>query len=203
MANIGQMYYNVLNNRTGAYNSNIELFNSDDSDRDLIPLYVRVSGSNYSVYKLGIQAPPGTQLKINNKTILIGRTGIYELDANIAVTSLIFLRPTNYIKDETATITALAESGATIAELEQERDRQLQALLADYGGVVPVLATNPTEAQIANYTGYWDRYVRIQQTYSLAYQTALGTYNQGVAGIYIVSQTPGDLYNVVIDYTYE
>ena len=38
--------------------------------------------------KLGIQAPPGSEWEINDKKILIGRTGIYELDDDIVVTSL-------------------------------------------------------------------------------------------------------------------
>ena len=35
-----------------------------------------------------------------SKTIMIGRTGIYELDEDIVITSMKFVRPTVYIKDE-------------------------------------------------------------------------------------------------------
>jgi hypothetical protein len=38
-----------------------------------------------------------------SKTIMIGRTGIYELDEDIAITSMYFVRPKNYIKDEEET----------------------------------------------------------------------------------------------------
>jgi hypothetical protein len=38
-----------------------------------------------------------------NKVILIGRTGIYELDDDISITSMYFERPRNYTKDEDAT----------------------------------------------------------------------------------------------------
>lgn len=42
------------------------------------------------LYKLGIQASPGTVIRINNKDIKIGKTGIYELDCVVNVKSLIF-----------------------------------------------------------------------------------------------------------------
>ena len=41
--------------------------------------------------KLGIQAPPGSKWEINKKEILIGRTGMYELDDDIVVTSLKYI----------------------------------------------------------------------------------------------------------------
>ncbi len=40
--------------------------------------------------KLGIQAAIGTKVKINNATIKIGKTGIYELDEVVSVESLVF-----------------------------------------------------------------------------------------------------------------
>ena len=40
--------------------------------------------------KLGIQAEAGTEVEINGATIKIGKTGIYELDQVVSVTSLIF-----------------------------------------------------------------------------------------------------------------
>lgn len=40
--------------------------------------------------KLGIQTAVGTIVKINNRDIKIGKTGIYELDGVVSVTSLSF-----------------------------------------------------------------------------------------------------------------
>lgn len=40
--------------------------------------------------KLGIQAPVGTVIEVNGVEIKIGKTGIYELDAVVAVKSLAF-----------------------------------------------------------------------------------------------------------------
>ena len=43
-----------------------------------------------NLYKLGIQASPGTIVLVNSKTIKVGKTGIYELDEVVNITSLIF-----------------------------------------------------------------------------------------------------------------
>jgi hypothetical protein len=37
-----------------------------------------------------------------SKTIMVGRTGIYELDDDIAITNMYFIRPRKYKKDEEA-----------------------------------------------------------------------------------------------------
>ena len=43
-----------------------------------------------NLYKLGIQASPGTMVEVNHKPIKVGKTGIYELDVVVNITSLIF-----------------------------------------------------------------------------------------------------------------
>lgn len=42
------------------------------------------------LYKLGIQTEQGTQLLINNVSIKVGKTGIYELDNVVDVKTLVF-----------------------------------------------------------------------------------------------------------------
>ena len=42
------------------------------------------------LYKLGIQTDQGTQVEINNVTVKIGKTGIYELDNIVDVKTLVF-----------------------------------------------------------------------------------------------------------------
>lgn len=81
MARVGQLYYNVIVN--GANESNIE----DIKAKNIIEGKI--------ITKLGIQAPAGTRAYINNKTILIGRTGIYELDDDILINSISFVDYTN------------------------------------------------------------------------------------------------------------
>ena len=47
------------------------------------------------LYKLGIQADPGTLIQVNQTQIKIGRTGIYELDNVVDVKKLMFLSDTD------------------------------------------------------------------------------------------------------------
>lgn len=42
------------------------------------------------LYKLGIQAPEGTYVLVNNANVKIGKTGIYELDNVVEVNHLVF-----------------------------------------------------------------------------------------------------------------
>ena len=53
------------------------------------------------LYKLGIQTDQGTQVEINNVTVKIGKTGIYELDNIVDVKKLVFPKgaPANTIID--------------------------------------------------------------------------------------------------------
>ena len=74
MVRVGQMRYKV---------DGLDL--SGDTDITVGNVF-----NNKIVTKLGIQAPPGTIASINGKPILIGRTGIYELDEDIKIESLSF-----------------------------------------------------------------------------------------------------------------
>ena len=95
MSAIGQIYYRVVDtSSTGDgkhyISSGIDIYN------DIVS-----ASSAKQFTKVGIQAPPGAQVVMNaSKTIMIGRTGIYELDEDIVITSMKFVRPTVYIKDE-------------------------------------------------------------------------------------------------------
>lgn len=42
------------------------------------------------LYKLGIQAPVGTVVEVNDAVIKVGKTGIYELDNVVDVKKLVF-----------------------------------------------------------------------------------------------------------------
>lgn len=102
MASIGQIIYNLED-----YGTNDGLISTSKDKKSIIssekdPEYKNnrinifqelLSQEEY--VKLGIQAPPGTRLQINGKNIIVGRTGVYELDEEIIVTSLKFLSPTS------------------------------------------------------------------------------------------------------------
>ena len=191
MSAVGQVYYHVLDNNTGEYISNID--ESSFFGTNIIKDYGTVS-------KLGIQAPPGTVVVLNtSKTIMIGRTGIYELDAGILITSIVFQQPRNYKKLNDETNAVLRDSGNAINSIEQSRAQSISSL-----GTPPVLPEDPTEAEVNTYTNYWNRYNNIQSNYASVYEGYLAQYNQGLAGIYTLDeQNPGDLYNVVVDFIYD
>ena len=98
MANIGQLYYRVPigtdDDGTVIYSTSTQLATSFFG----VNLVGLMGTSAWT--KVGIQAPPGTQMVMNGiKEILMGRTGIYELDEDISITDLQFKQPQNYIED--------------------------------------------------------------------------------------------------------
>lgn len=197
MATVGQVYYNVMNVNSGSYESSSAKLNIFS---DLVSSY---GAKQFN--KIGIQAPPGTKVVMNtNKTIMVGRTGIYELDDDIVITNLYFVRPRRYIKDEVASADAIAAGTAGMLAADAQRTNSLNQLRSDY-------PTIPTDESNPNYKIYWDRYNVIQTTYIEAYQEALGQFNTGVNGIYVLPNPDNtnaeenfqDLYNVILDFIYE
>ena len=191
MATIGQIVYNLEDyNGSGGFLSTsndrpsevISGCPDDESykekkvkifDRNLVEMY-----SSRKFSKLGIQAPPGTKILMNsNKHIMVGRTGVYELDENIIITSLTFLRPKNYILDEVATDRSFALGVKGFEDAENERVNNLKILDNEYN--------NKPKVKI-----YWDQYTVIQTQYQVSYEEANFNYSQGLNGIYIL---PTDL----------
>ena len=141
----------------------------------------------------------------NAKTIMVGRTGIYELDDDIAITAMYFVRPRKYEKDEEASAEAIEQGVARMQAAADARERALEQFYVD-NPIIPDRETDPE-----GYQAYWDAYNNIQMTYIAAYQEALNLYNSGINGIYVLPN-PGDvdapenyqdLYNVIIDFIYE
>ena len=196
MATVGQIYYNVIDNNSGSY-----IKSGEDIFTDIVN---QIGASQFN--KVGIQASPGTQIVMNNaKTIMVGRTGIYELDDDIAITAMYFVRPRKYEKDEEASAEAIEQGVARMQAAEDVRERALEQFYVD-NPVIPDRETDPE-----GYQAYWDAYNNIQMTYIAAYQEALNLYNSGINGIYVLPN-PGDvdapenyqdLYNVIIDFIYE
>lgn len=196
MATVGQIYYNVIDNNSGSY-----IKSGEDIFTDIVN---QIGASQFN--KVGIQASPGTQIVMNNaKTIMVGRTGIYELDDDIAITAMYFVRPRKYEKDEEASAEAIEQGVAGMQAAEDARERALEQFYLD-NPVIPDRETDPE-----GYQAYWDAYNNIQMTYIAAYQEALNLYNSGINGIYVLPN-PGDvnapenyqdLYNVIIDFIYE
>ena len=196
MATVGQIYYNVIDNNSGSY-----IKSGEDIFTDIVN---QIGASQFN--KVGIQASPGTQIVMNNaKTIMVGRTGIYELDDDIAITAMYFVRPRKYEKDEEASAEAIEQGVARMQAAENAREQALEQFYVD-NPVIPDRETDPE-----GYQAYWDAYNNIQMTYIAAYQEALNLYNSGINGIYVLPNPSDinapenyqDLYNVIIDFIYE
>lgn len=195
MPTVGQVYYNVIDNNSGSYVSSGQNIFSD--------IIAQVGASQFN--KVGVQAPAGTKIVMNeSKTIMVGRTGIYELDDDIAITNMYFIRPRKYEKDEEASQQAIEQGTEGMQAADKKRADDLEQFYKE-NPVMPDLDTDPE-----GYRAYWDSYNNIQTTYIEAYQTALSLYNQGVNGIYVLPNPDNidapenyqDLYNVIIDFIY-
>lgn len=196
MTYVGQVYYNVIDNNIGDYTSSgINIF------EDIIKAY----GAK-QVNKLGVQAPPGTQIVVNNsKTIMIGRTGMYELDEDIYITNMYFVRPRKYIKDEVASKKALEQGEQGMKDADTQRQADLVQFYINYPSIPD------KDNDYDNYIAYWDAYNDIQEKYITAYEEALRLFNQGSNGIYTLPNPNNinapenyqDLYNVIVDFIYE
>lgn len=195
MPTVGQVYYNVIDNNSGSYVSSRQNIFSD--------IIAQVGASQFN--KVGVQAPAGTKIVMNeSKTIMVGRTGIYELDDDIAITNMYFIRPRKYEKDEEASQQAIEQGTEGMQAADKKRADDLEQFYKEN----PVMPDPDTDPE--GYRAYWDSYNNIQTTYIEAYQTALSLYNQGVNGIYVLPNPDNidapenyqDLYNVIIDFIY-
>ena len=196
MADVGQVYYRVIDTVSGEYVSSAGI----DIYKNIVTQFAGAKQFN----KIGIQAPPGTRLVLNDsKTIMVGRTGIYELDDDIAVISLYFVRPRKYELDTVASEQARQAGMQGINTANTKRQTSLNSLAAQYPKV-------PTEKSDSAYDLYWGRYQDIQSTYMTDYKTALNKFNTGNNGIYKLPNEKNidapenfeELQNVTVDFIY-
>jgi hypothetical protein len=196
MATVGQVYYNVLDNNSGSYISTEGL--------DIYSDIVSAVGAK-QISKLGIQAPPGTKVILNSaKTIMVGRTGMYELDDDIYITNMYFVRPRKYVKDEDASQQAIDTGTAKMLAAEETRSEALKEFYEENPEI-------PEKTNEDAYKEYWDDYNEIQSAYITTYQEGLNQFNEGWNGIYTLpfpsdSTNPAnysDLYSVIVDFIYE
>ena len=188
MSAIGQIYYRVVDtSSTGDgkhyISSGIDIYN------DIVS-----ASSAKQCTKVGIQAPPGAQVVMNaSKTIMIGRTGIYELDEDIVITSMKFVRPTVYIKDE-------KESESK----KQEGEKIIKEAKAALEAAIAALGEEPTDPTSDAYKTYWNGYNEANETYITAFQKGSAILNQGLNGVYKEDKTViGELDNVIVDFIYD
>ena len=181
-------YISTDNNLTGTINSNDPSYENDRID--ITQNLVSTIAGNKSLSKIGIQAPPGTKIQFDeseNKIIMVGATGIYELD-NILINYLSFIKPNKFEKDESATNTALEEGQQEIQEAEETKNAALDSL----------------NSQDPIPPDYLEQYTKIYDTFTEKCEAAVIKLNQGINGIYkIVDGEQEDLYNIILDYIYD
>lgn len=204
MSTIGQIYYNVVDNNNGSYiSSGQNIFN------DIVST---MGGGNTRFTKLGVQAPPGTKVVLNNtKTIMVGKTGIYELDDNIYIDNMYFVRPMRYIKDEEASSKAKEDGIAKMLAADEKRKAAMKKLNTDFPTIPGDEFLEDGETPNPAYEEYWSRYNDIQSEYIVEYQEGLNLFNTGSNGIYVLPNPNSpdspenyeDLYNVIVDFIYE
>lgn len=191
------VYQNNLNDST-------ETITNDETDYEnkKIDIFgVNILKGFNNVKKIGIQAPPGTKFTFNKATtqdtgewIMVGRTGIYELNDGIVINYLRFQRPQNYIVNKELS-QQLQATGTGIMKVA--RDIFLQKI----NELEKTLGQAPDRTEAGS--EYWTEYNNAHQNYITQYKSGLGIYLKGKAGVYVPDPTIVDLYNIIIDFTYE
>lgn len=191
------VYQNNLNDST-------ETTTNDETDYEnkKIDIFgVNILKGFNNVKKIGIQAPPGTKFTFNKATtqdtgewIMVGRTGIYELNDDIVINYLRFQRPQNYIVNKELS-QQLQATGTGI--MKAARDIFLQKI----NELEKTLGQAPDRTEAGS--EYWTEYNNAHQNYITQYKSGLGIYLKGKAGVYVPDPTIVDLYNIIIDFTYE
>ena len=205
--NIGQFYYNVEQIEGEGSNTRLQTISNITTNQIFNSNIVEVAKAARFT-RLGIQAPPGTKVVINRThNIIIGRTGLYELEADI--THLYFVRTIKYIKDEDAIKLAKYKGSKMMLEAEQASINNMRNLPSDYIFPTSENAWSDRDER------YWDQYINYENLYingsnRNGYEAGLAQYQKGKNGIYKLPNPDDEsadenfvvLRNVVIDYQY-
>lgn len=158
---------------------------------------------NKNIYKLGIQGPTGTKFLLNvvedgdnyigGQEIMLGRTGIYEIDDDVNINNLVFIRPKRWKLDEELSQNSVSSG---INEMLTAKVTFLNKI----NELEPLeLVSQTNETQIKN---YWETFDTIHEEYLENYNTGRKNFVKGINGIYKEDKSEEDLYNIIIDYIY-
>ena len=126
---------------------------------------------------------------------MVGRTGIYELNDDIVISSLKFIRPQEYVLNEELSKQIQIQGTAVMKEARDE-------FLATSNKLTQEASQAPDTS--ATGSDYWEKFNKAHQIYIKKYQTGLGLYLKGKSGMYTKKDnSTTDLYNIIIDFTYE
>lgn len=183
---VGQIVYNLYN-----FGENDQPITTKDimNEKNLLADFG-------DVVKLGIQCEPGERWTIETssgnepKEIMVGRSGVYELDNDIIVSSLKYNPRQGYILNEGDTNKAISEGLLGLNAAEDERTRSLEEFGINMSGI-----NNLTQDQVNEYNN-------IQNKFQQAYKIAYATYIRGINGIYEKSKEDIKPKNIIIDFVY-
>ena len=154
-----------------------------------------------NITKVGIQAPPGTKFAFSTRTtnddeiqgpqIMIGQSGIYELDG-IQLDGLTFFRPKGYALDVEASNQLIHDGKGIMSSAKEEFDLTYESLKKLYSS-----ASNSNSNKI-----FWEEYEKNHKAYISQYNLGRSMYLQGLSGVYITEDSERDLQNVIIDFVY-
>ena len=170
--------------------------------------------------KLGVQATPGTRMIVNGqKEIMVGRTGIFEID-DVTITELKFIPVKQYVYDAEQSQKLIDQGWAIMmaahygvddervdqTKLPQEGDDNWDewAEYTDYEGFDDLVADlDPTAAD------YQEQYVAYAETYEEIFTMGYDIYQSGINGVYVPktnedgSEVNADLTDVIIDFVWQ
>lgn len=214
MPEIGQVYYNVIDKNSGACISSGPSIFKDDTPGQLVGRY----GAKWFT-KIGIQAKPGTIVILNqNKTVMIGQSGIYELEEDdIKITDLYFIRPINYTRDNSASDSLIQEGIEKIKQAEKEFQEKVKITVEDTNQIVKIQVLlngdwcDEPEKDSELFDDFWNAYSKAKTTFLAQYTEGISELQMGRNGVYKLpnpdnieaEENYGDLYDVIIDFIYE
>lgn len=185
---IGQAYYKLWGSADGS-DPDYKLTNPANLEIGINnEILAQIGRGSFS--KIGIQAPVGTKILLNNKEIMIGRSGVYELEDGIEITTMYILKPTKYVRDTDAEDAAIANGMAEMKRALDIINPKLDALDPD--------ASDYT----VQYHAIWDKYrTGTDDQGDYDYDAGWNEYQTGKAGIYKANGVK-ELHNIIIDYIY-
>lgn len=148
------------------------------------------------ITKLGIQAPPGTKFFINKNSdflIMVGRTGVYEIEDGPSIESLQFVQPNEFTLDTYETQQRINLGLKGMRDAKNNFDKRLLSIqtLGE--------ASNDSDSL----KKYYEKYDEYHAEYVEKYDNAKGMYIQGLSGVYKKSPSIQRLKNIIIDFIYD
>ena len=167
------------------------------SEPNGVNIYNNIIPDDKAAIKLGIKAPPGTQVEINDSIFMVGASGTFTVNKpGYEIKTLRFIKPVIITKNEgqseekmkeaidkmgVAVSNLLTNSKATIAIVDGAQGESK----AEFDETYTIL--NPS----INYAIY--------STFLKEFTDAYYKYGEGYRGIYNVDNISGDLQNILID----